>query len=260
MKAPEAQALMSSLLSNAEKACEIARIATRNRKSLAGDNPYGDRFHDMAVALSTAEEKLRPVLNGLALSPNDLERFNRNLSVVKDTAATKPKQRADALKELRLLCQSVILPKIESITASPVPTTENVLPISVVKGTRRYIEKVVVQANGTYEHQWYDACSVMIRRLVETLIIEVYEAKNKTPEIKGADGNYRMLSHLADRLLGDPTFHLGRETKRGLPLIKSLGDRSAHNRHFLAKKEDIDKVTHDLRVVVDELLNLANLK
>lgn len=232
----------------------------RNRKSLAGDNPYGNRFHDVTVTLTTTEGKLRPVLNGLDLSPFDSERFDCNLSIVKETAAIKPKQRADALKELRLLCQSIILPKMESITASSVPATENVLPFSVVKGTRGYIEKVVVQANGTYEHQWYDACSVMIRRLVETLIIEVYEAKRKAHEIKGADGNFLMLNHLVDRLLADPSFHLGRETKRGLPFIKSLGDRSAHNRHFLAKKEDIDKVTHDLRVVVDELLNLANLK
>jgi hypothetical protein len=260
MKASEAEALLTSLLNNAEKACEIAKIAVRNRKSLAGDNPYGNRFHEMTVALSTTEGKLRPVLNGLALSLTDLERFNCNLSVVKDTAVTKPKQRADAIKELRLLSQSVILPKIESMTASSVPATENVLPMSVVNGTRGYIEKVVVQANGTYEHQWYDACSVMIRRLVETLIIEVYEAKNKAHEIKGSDGNYLMLSHLVDRLLADSFFHLGRETKRGLPLIKSIGDRSAHNRHFLAKKEDLDKVTHDLRVAVDELLNLAGLK
>jgi hypothetical protein len=132
--------------------------------------------------------------------------------------------------------------------------------MSVVKGTRGYIEKVVVQANGTYEHQWYDACSVMIRRLVETLIIEVYESKKRAHEIKGADGNFLMLRHLVDRLLADSSFHLGRETKRGLPLIKSLGDRSAHTRYFLAKKEDIDRVIHDLRVVVDEMLNLTGLK
>lgn len=260
MKAPEAKTLLAYLLSDAEKACEIARTAMRNRKSLAGDNPYGNRFHEAIVALSTTESKLRSVLSGIHLSPADLERFNCNLSVVKDAAATKPKQRAAALKELRLLCQSVILPKIESITASPVPATENVLPMSVVKGTRGYIEKVVMQANGTYEHQWYDACSVMIRRVVETLIIEVYEAKKKAHDIKGSDDNYLMLGHLVDRVLAESSFHLGRETKRGLPLIKSLGDRSAHTRHFLAKREDIDKVTHDLRVVVEELLNLARLK
>lgn len=60
--------------------------------------------------------------------------------------------------------------------------------------------------------------------------------------------------------MADATLNLGRESKRGLPLIKSLGDRSAHNRHFLAKKDDIDKVTHDLRVVAEELLNLSGIR
>lgn len=260
MKAHEAQALLNNLLGDAERACEIARVAVRNKKSLAGAGPYGSRFHDVAVSITTAEGKVRPLLNGLDLDPADLERFTQNLSVLKSTNSLTARQRADALKELRLLCQSVILPRIESIQASPIPANENVLPMSVVAGTRGYIEKVVLQANGTYEHQWFDACSVMIRRLVETLIIEVYEANKKAGEIKGADNNYLMLSHLVDRILADTTFHLGRETKRGLPLIKSLGDRSAHNRYFVAKKDDIDKVTHDLRVIVEELLNLSGIK
>ena len=69
-----------------------------------------------------------------------------------------------------------------------------------------------------------------------------------------------MLSALVDTIMNDPAFNLGRETKRGLPLIKSLGDRSAHNRFYIAKKPDIDKVTHDLRVIADELLHTAGLK
>ncbi|WP_208543899.1 hypothetical protein [Paenibacillus protaetiae] len=45
---------------------------------------------------------------------------------------------------------------------------------SLVKHTRGYIEKVVNQINGTYEQGWYDACAVMIRRVIETLIIEAF--------------------------------------------------------------------------------------
>ncbi len=260
MKATEARVLLNGLLSDGERACEVAKTAKRNQKSLAGANPYGNKFHGVAVSVTTTEGKVLPLLNSLDLQAADLANFSSNLSVLKSTESLTAKQRADALKELRLLCHSVILPKIESIQASPIPANENVLPMSVVTKTRGYIESVVQQANGTYEHQWYDACSVMIRRLVETLIIEVYEAKTKAHEIKGGDGNYLMLSHLVDRIMGDPTFHLGRETKRGLPLIKSLGDRSAHNRYFIAKKEDIDKVIHDLRVIVEELLNLSCIK
>ncbi|MEH2141633.1 hypothetical protein [Nostoc sp.] len=56
------------------------------------------------------------------------------------------------------------------------------------------------------------------------------------------------------------SWNLGRETKQALPLIKNLGDRSAHSRRFLAKKQDIDKIVPGLRVVVDELLHLGGLK
>ena len=51
-----------------------------------------------------------------------------------------------------------------------------------------------------------------------------------------------MLGKLVDKMLADPAFHLGRDMKKVLPLLKSLADRSAHNRHFTAKKGDIDVV------------------
>ena len=64
-----------------------------------------------------------------------------------------------------MVCQATILPAIERLTASPVPETEQVLPLDVVRSTRRkYIERVVIQANGCYERHWYDAGSGMIRR------------------------------------------------------------------------------------------------
>ena len=258
MKATEAQALLNSLLSDGERACEIAKTAKRNQKSLAGANPYGDRFHGVAVSISTAEGKVRPLLNSLDLQAADLDNFARNLSVLKSTDGLTARQRADALKELRLLCQSVILPRIESMTASPVPTTEQVLPLAVVKETRGYLEQIVTQANGNYEHQWYDACSVMIRKLVEILIIAVFEAKGEAAAIK-KDGNFLMLSGLVDAILARTDWNLGRETKIALPLLKSLGDRSAHNRHYMARKVDVDKVLPGLRVTVEDLLHHANL-
>ena len=259
MKAPEAQALLTNLLSDAAKGCDIAKTAARNSKSLSGDNPYGNRLHAVTVALSTTESKLRCLLQGLELAPADLEGFARHLTLLKSTNA-KPKDRSASLKELRLLCESVILPRIEGMTASSVPATEQVLPASVVAGTRRqYLVQVVTQANGCYEHQWYDACSVMIRRLVETLIIEAYEAKGEADEIK-KDGDYLMLNGLIENILKRSAWGLQRETKNTLPLLKSLGDRSAHSRRYLAKKQDIDKVTHGLRVVAEDLILLAGLK
>ena len=46
---------------------------------------------------------------------------------------------------------------------------------------------------------------------------------------------------------------------KGLRDFKNLGDLSAHNRRFNARKEDIDRVRDGLRVIVEELVHLANL-
>ena len=53
--------------------------------------------------------------------------------------------------------------------------TDMFLARSLVSNTRCYIERVVAQINGTYENGWYDVCAVMIRMLLETLIVEVFE-------------------------------------------------------------------------------------
>src|SRR5262249_51223969 len=139
------------------------------------------------------------------------------------------------------------------------PTTEHVLPFELVKDTRGYLEQIVNQANGCYEKGWYDACSVMVRKLVEVLLIAVYEAKSDA-EAGKKDGNFLMLSGLIDDILTRAAWNLGRETKAALPLLKSLGDRSAHNRHYMARKADVDKVLPGLRVAVEELLHQAGLR
>ncbi len=138
------------------------------------------------------------------------------------------------------------------------PLTQHVLPLDVVKGTRGYFEQIVNQANGCYEKGWYDACSVMIRKLVEVLIIAVFEAKGESATIK-KDDNFLMLSGLVDAILARPDWNLGRVTKAALPQLKALGDHSAHSRHYMARKPDVDKVLPGLRVAVEDLLHHACL-
>ena len=54
--------------------------------------------------------------------------------------------------------------KLRTVNTAP---SQCVIPLSVVRGTRGYIERVANQINGTYENGWYDACAVMIRRVLE---------------------------------------------------------------------------------------------
>lgn len=137
---------------------------------------------------------------------------------------------------------------------------DNIVYFSLVRGTRPYLERIVHQINGAYENGWYDASAVMIRRLVETLIIEVFENNGLAEKIKDANGDFLYLGDLIARLSAEPSFTLSRSVKKALPELKGVGDKSAHSRHFTAHRKDIEKLVPFLRDVVQELVSQAKLK
>ncbi|MGD1120309.1 MAG: hypothetical protein ABR886_12655 [Dehalococcoidales bacterium] len=137
---------------------------------------------------------------------------------------------------------------------------EMVFPNTLVKDTRDYVEKVAFQINGAYASGWYDACAVMIRRLIETLIIECFESYKIEEKIKTQNDEYLHLGDLITQTLGEKSWTIGRNAKAALPRLKSIGDLSAHSRRYIAHREDVDKVIPDIRCVVQELVYLARLK
>jgi hypothetical protein len=141
------------------------------------------------------------------------------------------------------------------------PTSEQVLPFAIVRGTRGYVERVVNQINGCYEKGWFDGCAVMMRRLIETLIIECFEKFSIADKIKSpTTGEFLFLRDLIDQLLKETHWNLGRNARQALPKLKNVGDQSAHSRRYNAHREDIDKLTRDFRDVCQELIYLAQLK
>jgi hypothetical protein len=146
-------------------------------------------------------------------------------------------------------------------SAGTKPSTEQILPHAMVKGTRGYIERVCYQVNGCYEQGWFDGCAVMMRRLIETLIIETFESRQIASKIKDArGGDFLFLGALIDAMLAETSWNLGRNTKSALPRLKSLGDQSAHSRRYNAHREDIDRLSQDFRTVCQELLYLSGLR
>jgi hypothetical protein len=143
--------------------------------------------------------------------------------------------------------------------ARPGPS-DSVLPRQLFTNTRGYIERVVKQINKTYDDECWDACAVMCRRLLETLIIEVYEHRQQADQIKGRDGHFFMFNDLIAHIQADRAINLGRNATQGLKDHKALGDQSAHNRRFNAERNDIDRLRNGLRVAAEELLHLAGLR
>lgn len=141
------------------------------------------------------------------------------------------------------------------------PANEFILPHAMVRGTRGYIEKILFQINGCYEKGWFDGCAVMMRRLIETLIIECFEKHGISNTIKNVKtGDFLYLGDLVEKAIQEQAWNLGRKTKQALPRLKNVGDQSAHSRRYTAHREDIDKLSDDFRVVCQELIYLAGLK
>jgi hypothetical protein len=149
-----------------------------------------------------------------------------------------------------------VLPADEGVPSK----SQSVLARSLTRNTRGYIERVVEQINSSYENGNYDACNVMIRRLLETLIIEAFESKNLHSKIKDVNGNFYYLSELIIKLENEPIFSISRNGKKSLKILKDVGDKSAHNRRFLSHRSDIDDKSSSLRDIVQELLIVSGIK
>jgi hypothetical protein len=159
------------------------------------------------------------------------------------------------IKELKTELDEFILPN-----ESTVPVLNGrVIPFSVVRGTRGYIEKITHQINGTYVDSNYDACAVMIRRLIETLIIETFEHNGLSHLIENGNGNYFFLKDLIDVTLSQ-SWKLSRNFKKDLLRFKDVGDKSAHSKTYIANRQDIDDIIPNLRLVIQELLILSGIK
>jgi hypothetical protein len=69
-----------------------------------------------------------------------------------------------------------------------------------------------------------------------------------------------MLSGIISDAIDKKGLSLGRETMKVLRELKTLGDRAAHNRRYNAVKADIENLRIGVRLLVDELVQLSQIK
>lgn len=171
------------------------------------------------------------------------------------------------MKDSQRLLDQVRQLQAELSGLNPVPeeghraASNEIVAVSLVRSTRGYIEKIANQANRCYERGWFDGCAVMVRRLIETLLIEAFEKHRLEASIRDPrSGDFLFLKDLITAALVELTWNLSRNTKAALPRLKDVGDRSAHSRRFVANRQDIDALKADIRLVVQEFIYLAGLK
>ena len=137
--------------------------------------------------------------------------------------------------------------------------SDNIIPTEWVAGTRPYLEKLVWQINGSYELGFYDACAALCRRLMESLIIEVYIFQKRHTDIQ-ENGIFISLEKLIKHIQNDSQVALSRNTSKSMPEIKEIGDSAAHDRVYITRQNDIDQIKTRFARMISELLNLAGIR
>lgn len=240
-----------------QEANDCLKVARRNSQPLNGGNYYARKFLELKAKGVLLLRDLQQQIADKKGSRKATSEIASNLDLF-FTPETGAAERAEASKQILFLHQTVIEPALVATPNQHTPTGE-LFPLEIIAGTKPYIEQVGQQANGCYEQGWYDACAVMLRRLLETLIIECFEHHNIASSIKDGNGNFLYLRDLITRFLAEARWNPSRNTKTALPKLKDIGDLSAHSRRYIAKKPDIANLLKEIRVVIQELVFLAGV-
>lgn len=130
-------------------------------------------------------------------------------------------------------------------------------PSDLFENARPYLRNTAAEAALCYDYKLGNACLVMVRKLLESLIIEVFEHHSVQERITTASGNYYFCEALIDELLKEKyLWKMSRNAVAALPRIKAKGDLAAHSRYFNARPSDIDGLKDDIRLVLEELIHL----
>jgi hypothetical protein len=230
-------------------ALDVVKKARKHRCSLSGENFYAGKLAALRSDAVNAFREFDTSTVGGATSLAEL------IELV-FSPSTDRKQRTaigrDLLHQIRTRAPT---------NTSAAANEPGLFPLSLLAKTKRgYIVTIGKQMNGCYSAGWYDACAVMMRRLLETTIIEAFESKGLATNIKDSrKEDFLQLTELVAIAISEPAWNLSRNAKQALPRLKNIGHVSAHSRRFTAQRADIDKIQYDARIAIEEFLHLAAL-
>lgn len=230
------------------RALSLTKTARRNRMNLSGANYYANKLVELRADATNIYRELAP------LTPGDSSALGEMIEYV-FAASTPQAARTVAARDLTFSLRTTWR------SANPAPVEDDgFFPLSILsQAGRGYLVTVGRQMNGCFSQGWYDACAVMMRRLLEIAVIEAFESNGIAAKIKDPAGDYLHLSDLIARALNENSWTLSRNCKKALPALRDAGHNSAHGRYYHARREDLEALRPGCRIVIEEFLHHAGL-
>lgn len=151
------------------------------------------------------------------------------------------------------------LPDIKE--SEEIRSDDSLVPEILLSETKRqYLTRIAQQINSAYEHNLFDACALMMRRLLEILLIHCFEHCGIEGETKDGDGNYLRLKTLINKAKFRTEIGLSSASKKAIDDFRELGNLSAHRITYSCRRDDIRTNRLEFRALVEELLYKSGLK
>lgn len=196
---------------------------------------------------------------------NDLHMGKPNVSRLEDKLKRSPNTVSGAKKGLFRL-HHTHLKELDSAypqfaqKSQEVMDDGTILPPAVYEKTYGYISTLAKEINSSYEHNIFDGCAVLMRRLEEVLLILSYQKLGIDAVIRDANGNYLLLEGIVKDAVTNSKLDLSRNSKTMVEEIRKLGNYSAHKITYICRREYIREKIDDYRALVDELLNKSGVR
>jgi hypothetical protein len=241
----------TSLLEGIRALGELAETAAKNGFKLGSHTFYAPKAHDLLVKIRRSflelktnypKDQFSAVAALLGALEAPLTRLEQGLNL---NGAELRSLTRDVSYKVGSDLRAAIDGAGNQRTGDPFITSDILKP-----GVYR---KVLEEANRCYGQGCPNACAAMLRRLVESLIIEAFEAHKIEARIKDSTGEYLELKALIGKAVADADLKLTRNTRNALPNLKFLGDLSLHSRRNLIREGDLKGIRNDARGAIEEL-------
>lgn len=145
------------------------------------------------------------------------------------------------------------------VQSEEIVSGDAIIPRDIYTAAPTYVVRLADQINASYENNIFDGCAVLMRRMLEILLIRLYEFHGIQDEIKSPDGNYKMLEGIVSNAKSNAVLHLSRTTKNRFDDYRALGNFAAHRIEYGTRRGDIKNLQLDYRATVEELLHKSSL-
>jgi len=134
-----------------------------------------------------------------------------------------------------------------------------ILPPQLYENSRGYLEALGRQINRSYSENLFDACAVLMRRLLEILLILAFRHHEEEALIE-QEGTHVSLERIIALAKTSPKLKLSRNTRSSLDDFRTLGNFAAHKIEYTTRRGDVDKVRIEYRGTVEELFYKAGIR